>query len=116
GHLRIGDFLGGELRSVCVNKARHNQATKVEHEAVGEAHHRHITELASCCAEESNRLVLPGFTCQLDEILGCCADIPVVDRHRNKNSICVFDFFRENSYVGVSIRLAAVTKRKWIVS
>src|SRR5215207_11265217 len=81
--LWFGDLPAGEVPALRVGKTRQDDAAKIEHEGVGERHHRHVTQRASRRAEEADNFVLPSASSQFDEVLRRRVCVVVVDRCRD---------------------------------
>src|SRR5437762_6809347 len=64
---------------------------KVEHQAVGIGHDRHVTRVASGSANEAYNFVFPCASGELDHVLGLGIDIVIVNRRSNKDTVRVLN-------------------------
>src|SRR5207249_8960961 len=67
----VADVLAIESAGRGKGEPRNNDATKIEHEAIGIGHDRHVARVASGCAQKADDLVFPCASGQLDHVLGC---------------------------------------------
>ena len=64
----VGDMLAVESVARGKSEPRNNDAAKVEHEAIGIRHDRHVTRMTSGSANEADDFVFPCASGELDHV------------------------------------------------
>src|SRR3954470_17560087 len=94
-----------------VNESRNDDRAKIEHQAVGVSHDRHVAAHAARGAEETNDLVFPGFSAQLDHVLGRGGDVVIVNWSRDEDSVSRMDRLVQFLRSGYAIAGVGVAER-----
>ena len=100
------------IESVARGKSEpwNNDAAKVEHEAIGIRHDRHVTRVASSSANEADNFVFPCASGELDHVLSCSRNIVIVNRRGNEDPICVFNSRAQFSRTRHTITLVGIAE------
>src|ERR1700730_3228671 len=76
-----------------IDKPRNNDGAEIKHQAVGISHNRHVAVHSAGCAQKSDNLVFPGAAGELNHVFGGGADIIIVNRRRDYDSVSRLDRF-----------------------
>jgi len=108
----VSDSFAVESITRSKGEPRNDDAAKVEHQAVGVRHHRHVTRVASGSAKEADDFFFPRATRQLDHVLGRGGDVIIVNWRSNENAVSAFDGRAQIFRTGHIITFVCIAQRQ----